>query len=845
MYTMSVKGAVGYFLQINMRGRITSTCAAAINKKVGSVKYILSIDMSNRNFDSRVITQRLMAQNAARSIYMATVNGSRIGGGGRRSNNIDAVGMYREGMQSMYLRGIGSGMATDQGAGIIPRPTPAPIKKPTEEFHVPPPPPPPPKPVHLEDGPSQPFILAYVPEMYGFIIYLVPPAFNGKSPIVTYEYSFNGGPWVATNNTNPKIRIYPLDFTKSYTMTVRAVNSQYAGPNSNTITVKPTSGDYLAYIEGNGEFDTTDAYNGVYFECDSVFNTRNTLLSVIDTSTTGGYFTASMETTTISANPYTTWATNIGGASHELANSMAIDSSGAICLTGFFNNSTTINSFITTNNDRVYTELFGTLIGTPKGQDAYFVKYDNFGKAIWATNISGTIADVQGLGIACDLLGNIYATGMYISTIKLNNYEGVTNGNIITSTIGTLSSVSDNYDSFVIKYNPNGKIMWATSINGGDVEIGTKVSADANGNVYATGYFTNSAMINNYVATGDGHVLLSPFGTLQSSRGGNGSDAYIVKYNTNGSTIWATNVGKSGFDKGTGIATDYYGNVYASGNFTGSISVNQYSTISSGTILTSTIGTLDSRGEQDAYIIRYNSSGKAIWTTSISGVNLDQGTDITTDMYGNVYATGYFSHSTLINQYKWVEKGEIVLSTIGTLYSSGKEDAYIIKYDPAGVVQWATTIGASGYDQGNGISVDINGNVYATGTFYNSTAINSYSTISSGTIVTSSIGTLVGQGGTDVYVVKYNSSGSAMWAANIGGLGDDQGYGITTDIFGNVYAAGQFYNSASINVFSTISDGYIHTSSIGRLIGGGDLDTHIVKLTTDGTFIQNSTQIPI
>ena len=70
--------------------------------------------MSNRNFDSRVIIQRLKAQNAARNIFMATGAGSRIGSG-LSADSIGAITDYREGMQSMFMRGTGAGMAENRG----------------------------------------------------------------------------------------------------------------------------------------------------------------------------------------------------------------------------------------------------------------------------------------------------------------------------------------------------------------------------------------------------------------------------------------------------------------------------------------------------------------------------------------------------------------------------------------------------------------------------------------------------------------------------------------------------------------------------------------------------------
>ncbi len=56
---------------------------------------------------------------------------------------------------------------------------------------------------------------------------------------------------------------------------------------------------------------------------------------------------------------------------------------------------------------------------------------------------------------------------------------------------------------------------------------------------------------------------------------------------------------------------------------------------------------------------------------------------------------------------------------------------------------------------------------------------------------------------TDIFVVKYDSSGNVIWAKSIGGTDWDDYGGISTDASGNVFVTGQ-YSSPSIN-FGTAS----------------------------------------
>jgi hypothetical protein len=310
-------------------------------------------------------------------------------------------------------------------------------------------------------------------------------------------------------------------------------------------------------------------------------------------------------------------------------------------------------------------------------------------------------------------------------------------------------------------------------------------------------------------------------------------EPYIYKY-------WALSLaGANVFSND--ITTDINNNIYVIGQYdTNPLQISSFSTVSSGIILMSSFGILTSFGGTDAFIVKYNSSGIAQWATNIggTGTNNDNGLGITTDRNNNVYVTGlYNSNIVRISSFSSISSGIIILSSFGTLGKVGSDDAFIVKYNSSGIVQWATNLSGNGAERGYKIDSDINNNVYVTG-FYNSNPliISNFSTVSTGIIRLSSFGTLSSFGGiSEAFVLKYNSSGIAQWATNIGGSGSEVGYGITTDMNNNVYVTGAFTTSPlRISSFSTVSSGIIRLSSFGSMTTSNTDNTFIVKYNSSG-----------
>lgn len=178
------------------------------------------------------------------------------------------------------------------------------------------------------------------------------------------------------------------------------------------------------------------------------------------------------------------------------------------------------------------------------------------------------------------------------------------------------------------------------------------------------------------------------------------------------------------------------------------------------------------------FIVKYNESGSAIWARTCEGGGF--GERVTTDARGNVYVGGEFLYSSVIF-------GNDTVSN--NIISDDVFDVFTVKYDPSGNVMWATgPVGGANCYYG-GISADANGNIYATGTFKEST-------------ITFGSTTLRNAGTENIFVVKYDSAGNVLWAGSAGGNNSDEGSDICAGPPGEAFLAGDF-SSPVINFGST------------------------------------------
>jgi len=220
-----------------------------------------------------------------------------------------------------------------------------------------------------------------------------------------------------------------------------------------------------------------------------------------------------------------------------------------------------------------------------------------------------------------------------------------------------------------------------------------------------------------------------------------------------------------GDEMGRAIARDASGNLYVTGYFQGTADFDPGAGMANRT----------SAGDSDIFIAKYDAAGNYLWAFRVGGTGTDIGYALAVDATGNIYVTGQFMGSNVD-----FDPGP----GMANLSSIRANDIFIAKYDASGNYLWAFSIGSfTGGNTGYSLTVDGSGNVHVTGAFAGS---NVDFDPGAGTANLSSAGS------NDVFVAKYDASGTYLWAFRVGGTSADDGFGIALDGSGNVHVAGAF-----------------------------------------------------
>ena len=328
-----------------------------------------------------------------------------------------------------------------------------------------------------------------------------------------------------------------------------------------------------------------------------------------------------------------------------------------------------------------------------------------------------------------------------------NNYiVGTFESSTITFGSYTLTNAGIN-NMFLAKYDANGNVLWAKSAGGTADDEAYSVAVDASGNIYLAGYFESPTIT---------------FGSYTLTNAGS-YDMFLAKYDINGNVLWAKSAGSTGDDEAYSVAVDASGNIYVAGYF-------ESPTITFGST------TLTNAGNYDMFLVKYDANGNVLWAKSAGGNSADMAYSIAVDVSGNIYMAGYFYSTTL---------------TFGstTLPNAGNCDMFLAKYDANGNVLWAKSAGGTDEDYENSIAVNASGNIFMAGGFRSPT-------------ITFGSYTLTNVGNCDIFLAKYDTNGTVLWAKSAGGTGDDDAYSVAVDVSGNPYVAGLF-NSPTLAFGST------------------------------------------
>ena len=364
-------------------------------------------------------------------------------------------------------------------------------------------------------------------------------------------------------------------------------------------------------------------------------------------------------------------------------------------------------------------------------------------------------SDGEGIALATDPSGNVYETGYF---------------SYATMQYGTDVFTATNANLYLVKYDTSGNLLWATdgivhSALGGQSQ-GYSVSTDLQGNVFVTGFFSDTLVLGSFTLVA----------TLANS-----IEMFIVKYDPSGNVKWARQSKAriwTGYPNwGMGCATDKNGNVYVTGNFSDTTAFGAISLISP----------INYFG--DVFLVKYDSAGNVLWARQgdMPSTNCNSvGNGVTTDAFGNVYITGGFQDSLSFGS-----------TTLTNSFIAG--DIFLAKFDQNGVPLWARQSVNHSHNNynytrlgGNSVAADRLGNVYIAGNFDD--------TVSFGTdtLMNGMIAADAAPYG-DMFLAKYDSSGNVVWAKQGEPItrASYNGYGIVTDTFNHLYFTGTAVNDSN------------------------------------------------
>lgn len=416
---------------------------------------------------------------------------------------------------------------------------------------------------------------------------------------------------------------------------------------------------------------------------------------------------------------------------------------------------------------------------TGNTSDLIIIKYDSTGNVLWAKSAGGMGMD-NANSVDIDSSGNIYLVGDFASSTITFDTIILMNSNII-----------DTADIFLVKYDSNGNVLWAKSGCGTNYDYAQSVAVSSSGIIYITGNFFSSIIT-------FGSTTLTNVGT---------NDIFIVKYDTNGTVLWAKSAGGLSYEEPYSVAIDISENAYITGGF------RSKTVAFDSTNLTNADSTSNT---YDIFVAKYNTSGNLEWAKRFGGTNWDEGNSIALDTLGNIYVAGIFSSFNLIFD-------------SDTLTNAGYEDIFLVKYDINGKVFWAKSAGgADGGDWANSLSVDDSGNSYVTGVFQGDTlTLGTTSLVNADNIHNTH----------DVFLAKYNTNGNVIWATSAKGTDIDWASSVAHDAFGNIYVGGTFRSPTitfGINTLSNVGYGDIFLAK---------LDSS--SIITEINYLNNSSNISI
>ncbi len=234
-----------------------------------------------------------------------------------------------------------------------------------------------------------------------------------------------------------------------------------------------------------------------------------------------------------------------------------------------------------------------------------------------------------------------------------------------------------------------------------------------------------------------GTVLVAGWtdGTVTATNAG-GMDLLIQALDTGGNLLWSRQLGGSGQDRPSAMATTSDGGLVVVGHSTGPLAG------------------LANSGLEDAFVLRFDAAGSLLWARSIASAGTDHGYGVLVTPDGDILVTGRMAGS------DWSPAG------------GDPADAYLARFSPDGSPRWLRRFGSTAYEYGRSLALTPTGEILVSGR------------------TEGDLQGLANQGGFDGYVALFSADGRHLGSRLYGTTGNDAANALLTLANGDVIVAG-------------------------------------------------------
>jgi hypothetical protein len=374
-----------------------------------------------------------------------------------------------------------------------------------------------------------------------------------------------------------------------------------------------------------------------------------------------------------------------------------------------------------------------------------------------------------GAGVLCPLTALAQPVLDWESTLSVTSelIEGGTDmavdddGNTIV--VGYLAVEQD---FFVLKFDPEGNLLWEQIIGGSGLDSASGVAVDGAGDVYLAGRSLSEDFptVNAYQPTKSGP-----------------SDAILMKLDgEDGSTVFSTYFGGTRAEWATGLALGPDGAITITGQ-TDSINLETVNAIQDTLTLIECFC-------DDAFVTQFSpNADEVLFSSYLGGTFDDTAGDVAVDTAGNIYVAGRTKSDDFPTE-----------NAVQPTRGGGEYDAFVVGIAADYTLTYSTFLGGEDRELVDGMDVDDTGAVYVTG----STRSVSFPT-TPGALQEQFVGGINECGGgpfipafncDDMYVTKLAADGSYAYSTYIGGHNIDQSRNIAIDADGRAHAVGYTYS---------------------------------------------------